>query len=158
MQSIESSHILAVGASFASEARAVCSIFHWQVVTGNNFITQHVGHRNFCGWNGVKIVDGHVVHLTFFVGQLTGAIGRGFIHEKGRNHFGVARFSVLVQKPLDQGTLQTRALASVYGKSSAGNFNTSFKINETIYFSEVPVGLVGCQLRFCTPGADCDIV
>ena len=81
-----------------------------------------------------------MVHLSFLVGQLAGAVARSGVHHCGGHHFRVARSACLVEEEVDEGALQAGTLAFVYGEACAGNLHTQVEVDDVILLGQFPVG------------------
>ena len=83
VQAIQSANVLTIATGFAAEALRVGTIFNGQLTFFENHVAIDIGDGDFCGRDEVKIVEGAVIHLTFLVGQLTGAVSRCFVDYGG---------------------------------------------------------------------------
>jgi len=63
-----------IATSFSAEARRVGSTTDRQIAFIEQRISENIGYRHFSCRNKVKIIYPYVVHLSFFVRQLTGTI------------------------------------------------------------------------------------
>ena len=80
-----------------------------------------------------------MVHLSFLVGQLSGAKARSFIDEKGGLYFLVTLLTGLVEEKIDQRPLQAGTLPPVNRESGPGKFYSELKIDEIIFGCQLPV-------------------
>lgn len=78
VEAVEAADVFAPGAGFASEAGGVGAVVDGEVFFVEGFVSVEVGYGDFCGWDGVEVIFGREVHLTFFIGELAcsgGGIG-----------------------------------------------------------------------------------
>ena len=139
VQAVQSPHILAITAGFAAEASAIGTIFFRQCVARYNHIAVDVGNGHFGSGNQVEVIHLAVIHLSFLVGQLTGAKPGGFVHHVRRLNFGVAGFVRLIEEELNERPLQACALADIYRESGAGDFHAQVKIDKVVFLRQIPV-------------------
>ena len=84
------------GACFATETGRVGGCQYWQFCLEQNHISKNIGDGYFGGRNKVQIVFCIMVHLTFFVRQLPGAVGRGFVYKVRHLVFDITGIGVFV--------------------------------------------------------------
>ena len=139
MKAVETAHILAIGSSLPAKARGIAAQLHGQFLGAQQVSAEEVGQRNLCRWNQIKVIVCTVVHLSFFVRQLTGAPRGVGIDKVGRDELFVACLIGAVQKKLDEGTLELRAFTAVNRKSSTGDFDAGFKVNQLVPVCQFPM-------------------
>ncbi len=81
-----------------------------------------------------------MIHLAFFVGQLSGADARCLVYYVGGLDFHIAGLVGFVEEELYERALQACAFADVNGESGAGDFHAEVEVDEVIFLGEVPVG------------------
>ena len=140
METVESADILAVGAGLATEACGVGAVLYREFVGGNDDVAVNVGDGNFGGRDEVEFVLIDEIHLAFLVGELACAVAGGFVHDVGGLYLKIAGLACLVEKELDEGALQTGALADVDGETGTGDLHTEVEIDDVVFLCEFPVG------------------
>ena len=129
MEAVETTYVLTITASFAAETLGVCTILDWQILLVDDDIAVDVGHRNFsCGYQ-VEVIHFTVIHLAFFVRQLTSSVSTGCIHYRWRHDFLVTSSSSLVKEKVDQSTLQAGTLSAIDRETSSCDFHAQIEIN-----------------------------
>ena len=81
-----------------------------------------------------------MIHLSFFIRQLTSPKTRIFINHKWWHHFQVAGFFSFIEKEADKSPLQFCTFSLVNRKSCSCKFNAQIKINNIIFPNQIPVG------------------
>ncbi len=81
-----------------------------------------------------------MIHLSFFIRQLTSPKTRIFINHKWWHHFQVAGFFSFIEKEADKSPLQFCTFSLVNRKSCSCKFNAQIKINNIIFLNQIPVG------------------
>ena len=139
MQAVQATHILAIGTGFPAPARRVGGHFHREIFSFEDHVAVNVGHRHFRGGNHIEPVERGKVHLSFLVGQLTGAeAGIGVDHIR-RLVFEITGIRILFQEPGDQRALDLRTLALIDGETRARELHAQVKINDIEILDEFPV-------------------
>ena len=139
MQTVKTSHVLAVRPGFTAEARRICGKFLRHCILLKNHVAEDVGHRHFGCRDEIKVVYVAVIHLSLLVGKLACAVARCLVNHKRRLHFQIAALASLVEEESLESTLQTCHLADVYGESGSGDFHAEVEIDEVELLAEVPV-------------------
>ena len=139
MQAVKSAYIFAVRTGFATEAGRISCVFYRKIFLVENYIAVNIGYRYFSCRNQIQIVYLTVVHLTFFVGQLSCAISRSCIYHIRRLNFEITCVAGIVEEKIDQSALQACAFSFVNRKASARDFYTKLKINQIVFFCQIPV-------------------
>ena len=100
-----------------------------------------------------------MIHLTFLVGQLTGAVSRCFVDNSRGHDLKIAGFAGFVEEEVDECALQTCAQSFINGETCAGNLDAEIKINEIILFGQLPVRQrIDGKRRFLSAGFHNDVV
>ena len=144
MEAVEAAHVFAVGAGFAAEASGIGTVLDRKVAGFQDGIAVDVGDGHFGGGDEVEVVEVHVVHLCFLVGQLSGGISGGFVHHVRRFHFAVAVLAGGVEEEVDEGALHLGAFAFINGESGAGDLDAQLEVDDVVFLYELPVGKGGC--------------
>ena len=74
MQTVQSTHVLAVAAGLAAEALCVCAVLDRQLCLVKNHVAVDIGDRNLGGGDEVEVVHLAVIHLSLLVRQLSRAV------------------------------------------------------------------------------------
>ena len=101
MKTVQTAYILAIGTRFATEALCVCAVLNGQILLVKNDIAIDVCDRYFGSRNQIEIIYLTVVHLSFFVGQLSRSITRRGIHYRGRHNLRITTLASLVEEEVD---------------------------------------------------------
>ena len=101
MEAVEPSHILAVAARLTAPAWRIGTVLLWKLRLAEDDVAVHVGDRNLRCRYQIKIVEIDMIHLSFLVGELTGAVARGLVYYERRFHLGVSCVPCLVQEELN---------------------------------------------------------
>ena len=141
VQAIQASHIFTITACFTSKARSVPAKFDGQLAFFYQGISVDVGQGHFSRRNHVQFVVLHVVHLAFFVGQLSRAKATVRIDHQRWNVFCVAGFVCFLQEKLNEPSLEFSSLPFVERKARSSNLGAQFKVNEIHLFRKFPVRL-----------------
>ena len=80
-----------------------------------------------------------MIHLTFFVGELTGTVTGIFVNNRRRLHFTISGFRCLIEEEIDESTLESRAFSRINRETCSGNFYTQIKINQPIFLGKLPM-------------------
>ena len=136
----DAAHIAPGGAGLAAEARRVRHQFDGQRVGLQRLIAINVGHGDLGRRNQPKIVALALEKILLELGQLSGAVKAGRVHQERRQHFGITVFAgVRVEHEIDQRALQLRAHAPVERETGAGNLGGALEIEDAQFGAEVPV-------------------
>ena len=155
MQTVQSTHVLAITSCFTTEALGVGAVLDGQVLLVENHVTIDVCHRHLSRRNEVEIIHLTMIHLTFLVGKLTCAITRSGIHNGWRHDFLVAGLLCLVEEEVNQSTLQSCTLASIDRETCSRNLDTKVEVDEIVLLSQFPMRKLSCLYnRICIPVAN----
>ena len=140
VQTVQTAHVLAVGACLAAEAGGVGGHLDREVLLVENHVAVDVRHGHFGRWNHVEVVDRGVVHLLLLVGQLAGAEARRLVDHHRRLDLQIAGLGVAVEEVVDERALQTGALSLVDGESGAGELHAQVEVDDVVLAGQLPVG------------------
>src|SRR5207253_7926624 len=113
-----------------------------QMLGLQRFIAVDIGHRNFGGGNQPEIVVLALEQIGGEFRKLAGSVKALRVHQKGREHFGVAVATrVDIQKKIDQRALQARAHPPVERETRAGDLGGAVEIQDAQSGTQVPVSL-----------------
>ncbi len=98
-----------------------------------------VRHGHFGGGDEVEVVHLAVIHLSLFVGQLSGAVSAGLVDHCGRHYLLVSGCAGFVEEEVDECALESGPQSAVHGKSCACDFDAEVKIDEVVFFCQLPV-------------------
>ena len=143
MQAVQSANILAVGTGFSTKTLCIGTVLDRQVFLIENNITIDIGDRNLCRRNQIEVVKVAMVHLSFFIRQLTCAVAGSSIDNCRWHQFGVTALAGFVEEEVDECALQTCALADINGESSTGNLHTQVEVDEVVFLCQFPMGQWG---------------
>ena len=71
METVKSSHVLAIASCLATEALCVSAILYWEIFLVNDNVTINICHRHLGCWYEIEVVNLTMIHLTFLVWQLS---------------------------------------------------------------------------------------
>ena len=146
VQTVQTSYILTIRSGFTTEALGISTVLDGEVFLIKNDIAIDVGYRHLCCWDKVEIIHLAVVHLTFFVRQLTCAITRGCVNHRWRHDFSITGLVGFSKEEVDEGTLELCALADINRKACASDLHTKVKVNEVVFLGKFPVGKLGVAI------------
>ena len=152
VQTVQATHILAIGTSFATEALGVGAVLDGEVLLVDDDITIDVGDGHFGGWDEIEIVNLAVVHLSLLVGQLACAVARILVDNCRRHDLLIAGIGSFGEEEVDEGTLQTSAETTIDGESCTSNLDTEVEVDKVKVLGEFPVWQLGSRhLRVAVP-------
>lgn len=140
VETVEAAYVFAVGAGFATEALGVGAVLDGHVALVEDYVAVDVGDGDFGCGDEVEVVFCAVVHLSFFVGKLACAVAGGGVDYCGGDDFCVAALLGFVEEEVDEGALESGALAFVDGEAGACDFYAEVEVDEVVFFGEFPVG------------------
>ena len=143
VQTVQATHILAIGTGFATEALGVGAVLDGEVLLVDDDVTIDVGDRHFGGWNKIEIVDLAVVHLSFLIGQLTCAVARLLVDDCRRHDLLVAGIGGFGEEEIDKGTLETSTQATIDRETCTRDLYTEVEVDEVEVLGELPVRQLG---------------
>ena len=159
MQTVQSAHVLTVGARLATEASRVGGIAYGQVLLVQDDVAVDIGHRHLSRGDEVEVVHADVVHLPLLVGELARAVARVLIDDVGRLHLGEACLTCVVEEEVDERALQACPIALVDGEARARDLDAELEVYEVVGLCQLPVGGgVGRQLGVVPAHLDADVV
>ena len=139
MQTVQTSHVLAVGTCLAAEARSVGGHLLREVVVTKDDISEYVRDRNLGCRDEIEVIKSYIVHLGLLVRQLAGTeTGSGVDHDR-RLHLLVAGGGVDVKEEVDESSLEFRALALIDRKTGSGELHSKVEIYDVIFLGKLPV-------------------
>ena len=113
MQTVQTSHVLAVRTGLTTEARSVGGHLLREVVVTKDDISEYVGDRNLGCRDEIEVIKTYIVHLGLLVRQLTGTeTGSGVDHDR-RLDLLVAGGGVDV-KEINPKTMQSKIIDNLY--------------------------------------------
>jgi hypothetical protein len=154
VKAIEAAHVGTPTSCFAAEARGVGATFEGEAFFGDNFVAEKVGDGDFCGRNQVKIFGGDVIHLSFFIRELTGGGCTGWVDKEGGEDFFVAVGAGFFEEELYEGTDEACHVAYVKWETCAGGSGSALEVHEIRKPRDIPMGACvwGDELDRVAPG------
>ena len=80
-----------------------------------------------------------MVHLSFLVRKLSGAVSAGLVDHRRRHDFGISGNTSFIKEEIDEGPLQTGAIALVDRETCTGNLHTEVEVDEVIVACQFPM-------------------
>src|SRR5665647_2755780 len=139
MQPVQSPDMCSPRACLTTETRGVAHITYREVSNVKDHITVNVGNRDFRCWYHIKVVDAHIIHLSLFVRQLSGAKAGIFIYHYRRFDLAIACFAGFIEEEVNQCSLQPGSFAFIDRESCSCDLYSQVKVNDIIFFYQVPV-------------------
>ncbi len=143
VQAVETTHVGAPAAGFATEARRVTAALHGQGRLVEDLVAEEIRHRHLRRRDHVEIIRLRVVHLALLVRQLTGRGRAGGIHHQGGVDFRVAVATGLLEEVLDERAHEAGHVADVEREAGTGHLHAALEVDGLIEPSDIPVGLGG---------------
>ena len=112
-----------------------------ELVGGDDLVAQEVGDGHLCRRDQVKVHLLDMVHLPFLIRELPGTDARSLIDDDGRLDFLKASSNGLIEKEVNEGTLQAGTLLFVYRETCPCYLHTQLKVDDVIVLDELPVRL-----------------
>ena len=139
MQSVQSPDIFSVRSGFTSETWRISCHFYRQIIHFQYCISENIGQRHLCRWDHVVIIQPCMIHLIAFIRQLSRTVTGIFINHDGRHDFFVTGPGILIQEKLYETHLQPGTFSFVYRKTCPGQLNAQIKINQIVFFCQLPM-------------------
>ena len=86
-----------------------------------------------------------MIHLSFFIRQLSCSETGIFIDKDGRLYFFITGFDCFIEEKINECTLESCTFSLVNRKTCAGKFYTQFKIDDIILCSKLPMWKCICR-------------
>ena len=113
-----------------------------------------VGDRYFGGGDQIVVTIGELEEVLLEFRELSGAAKRIGVDDVRRHDFPVTARRVLIEKEIDQRTIETRARTADEREAGAGDFGAAVEVEDAQTFANVPVGLrLKIELRLLAPGS-----
>src|SRR5664280_2558560 len=140
MKPVKSSDMSSPGACFPPEAWCICHIFNGKFFSIKNHIPLNIGNGNFSSGNEIEVIDIGMIHLPLLIWQLPRTKARILIYHYRWHNLQVTSFFSFIEKEIDQSSFQPGSFAFINRESGACQLNPKVKVNDVIFFNQVPVG------------------
>ena len=156
----KASRIPARGARLLAEARRVCRVVYWQLISRDDLLCPQVGHRDLGRRDEEHVLCRKIKHVVLELRQLTGARHRLAVCHERRKDLGIALlFGVQVEHEVDDSPFELCAKALVHREPRTGDLACALEVQDIQPLADVPVSLrFEAELPRLADSAQFDIV
>src|SRR5581483_5363964 len=137
----QAARVFSVRTRLAAKTRRVRGVETRQRIGVERFVAMKIRHRHFRGRNQVVIAIGQLEQILLKLRKLPRAAKRFGVDDVRRYDFAISARGVLIEKEVDERTIEARAGAGDERESRAGDFRAAIEVVNAERLADVPVRL-----------------